>query len=406
MGVSSLIFNKENNLMKNSISILVVDDEPENFDVIEGLFLNQDYELSYAPNGQDALESLGNYFHPDIILLDVMMPGIDGIEVCRQIKAMPEWEAVPIIMITALTAKEDLARCLAAGADDFISKPVNSLELRARVHSMVRIKQQYDKIQNWSKLQQSTIQLLESSLTELRGNLAGSLSHELNTPLNGILSSFLLLDSYLDEMDAEEIQEIINIGTTSAKRLEKVTQKFLTYLYLELKTDKFLNDRTPDMDIQGVETETSLISEVATAKAQAFERLNDLTLEIQDATIRLTYQHLYWLIDELLDNAFKFSEPQTPVKISGQVVDEVFKLNISDCGRGMTQEQIDKIGAFMQFERYEYEQQGVGLGLKIAHKIVDLYEGKVSIFSTYQQETTVQIELPGAHRVISDLLTS
>ncbi len=387
--------------MKNSISILVVDDEPENFDVIEGLFLNQDYELNYAPNGQDALESLGNFFHPDIILLDVMMPGIDGIEVCRQIKAMPEWQAVPIIMITALTSKEDLAHCLSAGADDFISKPVNSLELRARVHSMVRIKQQYDKIQNWSKLQQSTIHLLESSLTELRGNIASSLSHELNTPLNGILSSFLLLENHLDEMDTEEISEIINIGKTSAKRLENVTQKFLTYLYLELKTDKSLNAQTSDMEIQADQTHTSLISEVATAKAKAFERLNDMTLEIQDATISLTYQHLYWLIDELLDNAFKFSEPQTPVKICGQFVDEVFQLNISDCGRGMTQEQIDKIGAFMQFERYEYEQQGVGLGLKISQKIVDFYGGKVLIFSTYQQETTIQIELPGVHGVTS-----
>ena len=99
----------------------------------------------------------------------------------------------------------------------------------------------------------------------------------------------------------------------------------------------------------------------------------------------------------MLDNAFKFSEPQTPVKISGQVVDEVFQLNISDCGRGMTQEQIAQIGAFMQFERYQYEQQGVGLGLKIAQKILDLYGGKVLIFSTYQQETTVQIEFPVAH---------
>ncbi|MGD1808967.1 hybrid sensor histidine kinase/response regulator [Dapis sp. BLCC M126] len=387
--------------MKNSISILVVDDEPENFDVIEGLFLNQDYELSYSPSGQDAIDSLGIYFHPDLILLDVMMPEIDGIEVCRQIKAMPEWQAVPIIMITALTSKEDLARCLAAGADDFISKPVNSLELRARVHSMVRIKQQYDKIQNWSRLQQSTIQLLESSLTELRGNLARSLSHELNTPLNGILSSFLLLDSYLDDMDTEEIQEIINIGTTSAKRLEKVTQKFLTYLYLELQAHKSLDDQTSDIDLQEAETHTSFISEIAPAQAKAFDRFNDLTMEIQAATIRLTSQHLQWLIDELLDNAFKFSEPQTPVKIYGQVVDEVFQLNISDCGRGMTQDQIDKIGAFMQFERYNYEQQGVGLGLKIAQKIIDLYRGKMLIFSTYQKETIIQIELPGVQEVTS-----
>lgn len=112
-------------------SILVIDDEPDNFDVIEAFLSQQDYILHYAPSGQEAIASL-NLFQPDLILLDVMMPGTDGITVCKQIKAMPQWQPVPIIMVTALTGKEDLARCLQAGAEDFISKPVNAVELRAR----------------------------------------------------------------------------------------------------------------------------------------------------------------------------------------------------------------------------------------------------------------------------------
>ncbi|MEA5489925.1 MULTISPECIES: EAL domain-containing protein [Pseudanabaena] len=164
-------------------SILVVDDEPDNFDVIETLLStsedfeqeNQDYNLHYAANGKDAISSL-EIFQPDLILLDVMMPDMDGIEVCRRIKAMPQWSAVPIIVVTALTTKKDLAQCLFAGADDFISKPVNRLELTARVRSMIRIHQQYQQLATFNTQLEAMVQsrtaqlqnmLLEDTLTKL-----------------------------------------------------------------------------------------------------------------------------------------------------------------------------------------------------------------------------------------------
>lgn len=144
-------------------SILVIDDDPDNFDVIETLLNNQDYQLHYAASGQEAIASL-DAFQPDLILLDVMMPGMNGLEVCQRIKAMPEWATVPIIMVTALATKRDLANCLAAGADDFLNKPVNRLELVARVRSMLRIRQQYLQLATFnarleSKVQQRTAEL-------------------------------------------------------------------------------------------------------------------------------------------------------------------------------------------------------------------------------------------------------
>ncbi|HEY9644025.1 MAG TPA: EAL domain-containing protein [Coleofasciculaceae cyanobacterium] len=151
-------------------SILIIDDEPENFDVIEALLPEQGYVLHYASSGQAAIDSL-EIFQPDVILLDVMMPGLDGIEVCQRIKAMPQWQVAPIIMVTALSTKEDLARCFQAGADDFISKPVSGIELRARVHSMLRIKQQYDdlqtSLQRQAVLEAEKVELLESRNSEL-----------------------------------------------------------------------------------------------------------------------------------------------------------------------------------------------------------------------------------------------
>lgn len=141
-------------------SILVVDDEPDNFDVIEALLSGETYELYYAPSGQQALSQL-NYYQPDVILLDVMMPGMDGMEVCRLLKQI---NPVPIIMVTALTAKADLARCMAAGADDFISKPVSRVELKARVRSMLRIRQQYQALSEFTEKLESKVQQRTSEL--------------------------------------------------------------------------------------------------------------------------------------------------------------------------------------------------------------------------------------------------
>jgi diguanylate cyclase len=194
----------------NRLSILIVDDEPDNFDVIETLLSSsedieaetQGYQLHYAANGKDAIASL-DILQPDLILLDVMMPHMDGIEVCRQIKAMPKWKAVPIIVVTALTAQNDLAQCLFAGADDFISKPVRHLELAARVRSMLRIHQQYQELATFNSQLEAMVQkrteqlrnmILEDALTKLPSR--AFLLQELAELLQSANSSHALV--YLD----------------------------------------------------------------------------------------------------------------------------------------------------------------------------------------------------------------
>ncbi|MBW4485960.1 MAG: EAL domain-containing protein [Tildeniella torsiva UHER 1998/13D] len=151
--------------MSQPFSILVVDDEPDNFEVIETLLSIEEtalgethsYQLHYAASGPAALESLA-LFQPDVILLDVMMPGMSGLEVCQRIKAMAQWQSLPIIMVTSLTEKADLARCFAAGADDFISKPVTGLELNARVRSMLRIRRQHQALANFNSHLEKIVQ--------------------------------------------------------------------------------------------------------------------------------------------------------------------------------------------------------------------------------------------------------
>ncbi|NMF60807.1 hybrid sensor histidine kinase/response regulator [Pseudanabaena yagii] len=373
-------------------NVLVVDDEPNNFDVIETFLSEQDYQLYYASSGDSALSILETV-KPDLILLDVMMPGIDGMEVCQRIKAMPEWESVPIIMVTALTSKEDLARCLNAGADDFIGKPVNSTELRARVNSMMRIKQQYDSIKNLSNLQSQTIDVLQNSLKELSGNLASSLPHELNTPLNGIVGAIgILLEEY-ETMPPEEIKEFLLLAQESSTRLEKLTRKFLTYVYLELSPYKSPSSRASQIQREKG-SDAKFITNIAHDQAKREKRSTDLLCDLDEAIVAVSNQDMRSILCELLENAFKFSKVGTEVKLSSKVVNNHLHLAISDHGWGMTEDQISKIGAFMQFERKMHEQQGSGLGLKIVTKIVENYGGKFSISSIYRQETTVNLELP------------
>jgi len=382
-------------------SILVVDDEPDNFDVIEAFLSDKNYQLHYASNGKEALKSL-RVFQPDVILLDVMMPEVDGITACRKIKSEPEWQSVPIIMVTALSDKEDLARCIQAGADDFISKPVNSTELRARVQSMLRIRQQYQSIQELSSLQEKTINLLQGSLDEMRGNLAMGLPHELNTPLNGIFGVLGILIDEHQEMDHEEISELLQLAKTSTLRLERVSRRYLNYVQLvresnlrstaSLETEVNASVSVLPKDTDCVTHE--FIAEIAKAQAEQVGRISDLFCQLEVAEIAIQPSHLQMIIEELLDNAFKFSQAGMPVEISTQLLDRSLYLSISNQGRGMTQSQINQIGAFVQFERRSYEQQGLGLGLAIVQKLVERYAGELIINSGMDDRTTVMVKLP------------
>lgn len=372
----------------NPSSILIVDDEPDNFDVIETLLSVQGYHLYYASNGQEALSILDTV-NPDLILLDVMMPGLNGIDVCKKIKADLHWKAVPVIMVTALSSKEDLALCLEAGADDFISKPVNRLELCARVKSMLRIKQQHDTIQHFSDLQRNTINVLGRNLQELTGNLVISLSQELNTPVHGISSIIELLKVNLKNMDTVEVQLLLDLADQSAHRLEDVTNQFLLYLELELAS---LQPQSTPIE----ETYLPVATIQARLKSQAAKvnRKDDLVFDLQEVGVRLSKRYFLAILQELVDNALKFSQTGSKITIQSQVINGMLEISVHDQGRGMTKQQIAKVGAFMQFERQNQEQSGTGLGLAIVKKIVEGAKGKLTITSIYGKETTVNVSVP------------
>ncbi|XGW00527.1 MAG: response regulator [Leptolyngbya sp. BL-A-14] len=360
-------------------SLLIIDDEPNNFDVIEALLSigsptqegNQEYQLHYAASGQQAIDSL-NFFRPDIILLDVMMPEMDGIEVCKRIKAMPLGKPLPIIMITALSAQEDLARCFQAGADDFISKPIKGLELRARVHSMLRIKQQYDDLQ---------------ALLKLREEMVHMLVHDLRNPLTNILFGLNILE--IQDFSREEQKTRISQIRRSGKHLQSLIDDLL--LMAKIESGKLqLNQVNVDLCV--------FITSILSNFKEIFEQKKiELLCHLPESggSIYIDAAMFSRVLDNLLSNAIKFSPQRSKVMVSADYLAAgSVRIQIGDSGAGVPVELHQKI-----FEKYEIgtlmqDVSQIGLGLAFCKMVVEAHNGEISVSSNQPTGSIFEITLP------------
>ena len=369
----------------SSYSILIVDDEPDNFDTIEALLPSESYQLHYASCGEDAISALEK-FAPDVILLDVMMPGLDGFEVCRRIKLMSQWQGVPIIMVTALSGKEDLARCLAAGADDFVNKPVNGLELRARVGSMLRIKKQYDLIQSFSKLQRNNIHSLANNLNEIRLDLAVGFPNEFNSPLSIISENIEHLKQNIEHLSLPATLQLLESSERSVSRLHTLTQKF--WFYLKLIID------TPTPDRHDRSTPKSIVEAILTTRLAQLPTSNNHIYEIEDVILAVNVDLAEWIFNELLDYVFDLDRANIFLKIHGQVIDDAFHLSLSSLQLNHQTGSSSEISNFIQFNTPTDENPELEIGLKIVKKIVEIYDGIFLMSSGDRDEVTFYLTLP------------
>jgi two-component system, sensor histidine kinase and response regulator len=369
----------------SNYSILIVDDQPENFEVIEALLESMNYTLHYASSGQVAIDFLDK-FDPDLILLDVMMPEIDGIEVCKQIKANSRWQAVPIIMVTSLGSKEDLARCLSAGADDFISKPVNGVELRARVHSMLRIKKQHDRIESLSKLQRNSISSLKSSLHELNADLAVSFPKESDAPLHNVLDKIQLLQQDFHKIPLPKIREILESVNQSAIELDQFQQSFLF--------TRQLSASIPESEKQETCTAKISIEQIAIRQIDQSQLSPKLIFDIEDADLAITPKHLQYIITELLDYILKISQPKDFINLHGHVMNDEFHFYIDNRGVSLSSIPLTELSASIRFNPVSNSDHELTTGLRIAKQIVEIHEGLFLIGNSDLTETTIYITLP------------
>lgn len=360
------------------LKILVIEDEKAIRENILDLLEAENFEAFGAENGQSGVH-LAQEQLPDLILCDVMMPELDGYGVLKALRNETRTATIPFIFLTAKADKTDLRQGMELGADDYLIKPCTPNEL---------LKAMATRLQKQTEMTKKNQQKLD----DLRHSITLSLPHELRTPLNGIMGFSELLLAESDSLEVSEIQEMVGYIQSSGQRLYRLIQNFLLYAELELVATDI--ERIKTLRNYHISSVKEIIENQVIQQAKQAQREADLSLDLQDAAAQISGLHLKKLVEELMDNALKFSSPGTPIRVISSVKDKSLSLSILDRGRGMTNAQIANVGAYMQFERKLYEQQGSGLGLAIAQRLVELHEGKLTLESIPGQQTTACVTLP------------
>jgi signal transduction histidine kinase len=367
-------------IVKPMKRILVVEDTVDVRELIVACLSANGFEVFAAEDGEQGVE-LARRHLPDLILCDINMPRLDGYGTLAALRQSPATAGIPFIFLTGAADKVHMRHGMELGADDYLTKPFALAELIAAVNTRL-------------KKQEELVRRSEKKLSDLRGSISLALPHEMLTPLNGIIGFASILAQDYETVKPQEVREFAEHIYNSALRLHRLIENFLIYSHLELSSsdpEKLETFRQAEpLDLRQV------VNQAARQRAQAAQRSLDLVLELHSCHTRMAPEHVKKITEELVDNAFKFSEPGTPVRVATGERDRVAFLTVTNAGRGLSPEQIANIGAHMQFERRFYEQQGAGLGLIIAKRLAEVHGGGLSIDSIAGAQTTIEVRLPRA----------
>jgi two-component system, sensor histidine kinase and response regulator len=358
--------------------ILVIEDDENIRNNMAEILEYEGYSISKAENGVIGVESARNLL-PDLILCDVMMPALDGYGVLLELQSQPLTASIPFIFLTALSDWSAVRLGMDSGADDYLTKPCTSIQLITAVTA---------RLEKWTLMNN----VYKQDLDELRGNLIRMLPHELRTPLSGILGYADIMKLDYENLDKHDIRQIAEDIGIAGRRLQQVIENYLLYAQTELM--QYDPNYVETLAKHRLESPGTLLKEIAKAKVSKEKRDTDLFVLAEDVVVGISPANLKKVIEELVDNALKFSTSGTPIEITGKSNEGKYTIHISDHGRGMSVDQIKRIGAYVQFERKLYEQQGLGLGLILAKRLVELYSGELTIISELGQGTSITIELP------------
>jgi signal transduction histidine kinase len=360
--------------------ILVIDDEDRLRQMIRMALRQRGYDVVEAASGEEGIEIARQVPPPDLIICDVNMSPLNGYQTLKALRSDPGMAATPVILMTGLADNAGMRQGMELGADDYLPKPFAIDALFATVD--VRLKKA-----------QTLRAEAEKKLTDLRDNISLMLPHELRTPLNGILAYGELLQNDAANMSPPEISEMGQVIAESGRRLHRLIENFLIYAQIEIlqgDPQKMATLRTGH-----TAHPEQIVKTHVCQQAEMSGRLNDLVLvDVSDSPVGIAENYLIKIVSELIQNAFKFSAPGTPVTVSFKPDGRIMVLTIADKGRGFDTDHIRKIGAYMQFERKFHEQQGLGLGLTISKRLAEVHGGSLNIESRKSEGALVTVKIP------------
>jgi two-component system sensor histidine kinase/response regulator len=356
--------------------ILVVDDEPRNLQLLGNLLREEGYETAFATNGSQALRS-ATQRRPDLILLDVMMPEMDGYEVCTQIKADRQTADVPIIFLTAKVERESVVRGFQTGAVDYVTKPCNSEELLARVRTHLELKHARDQL---------------NDLAARRTKFLTILAQDIRNPF-GETSGFLqgLID-HGDNLSWPELQEYLGHSLKQAERTEGLLNQLLDWALGQIQKTNFPVSRSLFPLKICAESVLKAAAPYAEAKNIVLELEMDPKLKVwADMNVMVT------VLKNLLGNAVKFSASGSMISLQATDQKEGVEISVVDTGSGMTQEQLESAlgdASKRNPTRGTEGEKGMGIGLLLCKQFVEAHGGALMVESEPGKGTRARFVLP------------
>lgn len=354
-------------------TILIVDDNEHNLQVVGSTLMPMGYDIIPADSGKSAFQRIEAKL-PDLILLDVQMPDVDGFEVCRQLRAGPETHGIPIIFLSAADEKNIIVQALEAGAVDYVTKPFNKAELLSRVRSHLEMKRTKDRLR----------QLLNE-----RDEFIGVMAHDLKNPLSGILLNAALAQERYDDSD--------DTLTTLLDSIHSTSQDALAFL------DRFLEDTVRNtapvkLSLKPVDLAVVVRSEAPKHQPSAEKKGIDLQLDLNDESVTVMgdYQALARVVGNLVSNAIKFCSHGDTVTVSVEKTLGGGEFCVRDTGPGFTTE--DRTKLFEKFVRLSAVptdgERSTGLGLSIVKRLVELMNGTIRCESEKGAGATFTTSIP------------
>jgi len=366
--------------------LLVVDDNADIRTYIAGC-LTDEYLLIKARDGRDGLEKV-HKFKPDLVISDVMMPNMNGYQLCTAMKSDPTVNHIPVILLTSKASLEDKITGLEAGSDDYIAKPFSAKELRARVHNLLRLSEQQKTLKHLNEeLTDTNEALIEAS--ETKTTLLNMASHDMKNPLTAIREfSNILKEELGDDLPQSELLDLIY--TASDQMLHQITQLLDS---AALESGKLMMDNVP-VNVIAVAEEV-----VRRNKKQAERKEQRLILTHSgqdDLVIEADTQRLIDAMDNLISNAIKYSPLGKDIHVTVSRAEQGIRFVVQDEGPGLTETDMERI--FGKFQKLSARPTGgessTGLGLSLVKQIVERHNGKVWVDSHQGTGSTFTMEFP------------
>lgn len=363
--------------------ILLVDDVIDNLRMLTDMLENLGHDVQIALNGQEALDKIAQH-KPDLILLDIQMPGMNGYEVCERIKDNPDTEDIPVIFLSALSDTANIIRGFDAGGVDYVNKPFKFKEVVARVQSQLAVSQQRREIE---ALRERDKQQFES-LANIKNKFMYGTAHDLKNPLTGLLLYTQMLRS-TPPGDKEAIESAADGIELAARKMQSLITDILDLAQMQV------GDQMRRVELP--------LNEIVVRSAKNFDVLakeKNITLHLEMPEDNVLYEvdnsYFERMLDNLISNAIKYTPENGDVRVKLCLTDDAIELSVEDTGLGIPPNDIPRLfEAFYRVKSPSHKKEsGTGLGLSMVAAIAEEHNGTVSVDSIEREGSKFTIILP------------